>query len=400
MPTYTKETALYDTGAIKDGIDDAGTKADNYLTDVTGGGVMVHPSDDDTSGWKISSALELLKSGISYIWAGLVNSIATVRIGKETGGHSVIDENGMRVYGGGSGTAQIANLGYGSTQSESSTSQSAPYYDLGARGSTGTPSSVTNPYKGAYSVVEGYNSTAMQAYSHAEGLYCDATAVASHAQGIYTAATNKAQTVIGSGSLVGSLTPSSTTHPSGHNKFGQFAFVIGNGGNGGTSGSGYSAVSNALAIDWTGKIYTYVGPTRTGLSAFSNWTSAGNLKVGKITLNSSGGVSSTEDVSLATVDWVTGKNYGTITTSELKDTKSISSTAAGGTGTATFSLSVPSGYTITGIKSLYFSSHPGAFNIMGWNLNNDGSLTVNYRNVGASSYTDTLTVEVQTIKIG
>ena len=93
-------------------------------------------------------------------------------------------------------------------------------------------------------------------------------------------------------------------------------------------------------------------------------------------------------------------SWGTIglQTSELKETASIASTAAGGTGSKTFSLSVPSGYTVSGIKSIYFSDHTGAFNVMGWNLNNDGSLTVYYRNVGASAYTDTMTVEVQTLR--
>ena len=130
MTTYSKETALYDTGAISDDIEEAGTKADNYLTDVSGGGVMVHPADDSTSGWKISSALELLKSGVSYIWAGLVNTVATVRIGKETGGHSIIDENGMRVYGGSNGLTEIANLGYGLGKDEQGGTSDAPYYTL------------------------------------------------------------------------------------------------------------------------------------------------------------------------------------------------------------------------------------------------------------------------------
>ena len=89
----------------------------------------------------------------------------------------------------------------------------------------------------------------------------------------------------------------------------------------------------------------------------------------------------------------------TLTTSELKDTASIPSTVAGGQDKVDFSLSVPSGAVISGIKSIYFTSHPGAFNVMGWNLNNDGSLTVRYRNVGSSTYSDTMTVEVQTLKI-
>ena len=48
MPTYTKETALYDTGAIKEGIDNAGTKAEKYITKVDNAGITVHPYNDST----------------------------------------------------------------------------------------------------------------------------------------------------------------------------------------------------------------------------------------------------------------------------------------------------------------------------------------------------------------
>lgn len=191
MPTYTKETALYDTGAIKDGIDDAGTKADNYLTDVSGGGVMVHPSDDSTSGWKISSALELLKSGISYIWAGLVNSIATVRIGKETGGHSVIDENGMRIYGGSNGATRLANIGYDVGQDEGGhpSTNKYPYYTLGIR--------ADNTSVGNYSIAEGVDTEASGYASHSEGSGTRAIDKCSHAEGIGTITTDPFQHVQG-----------------------------------------------------------------------------------------------------------------------------------------------------------------------------------------------------------
>lgn len=220
MTTYSKETALYDTGAIANDIDDAGTKADNYLTDVTGGGVMVHPSDDSTTGWKISSALELLKSGVSYIWAGLVNNIATVRIGKENGGHSVIDENGMRVYGDSNGNTQLANIGYGEGSAQTGTAIT-PYYTFGVRKTTATAYSssstyvvgdmcvhnekvyvciddITTPeswtsshwryYIGNYSHAEGLDTIASGAYSHAEGERTKAIGMDSHAEGYYAIA--------------------------------------------------------------------------------------------------------------------------------------------------------------------------------------------------------------------
>lgn len=88
-----------------------------------------------------------------------------------------------------------------------------------------------------------------------------------------------------------------------------------------------------------------------------------------------------------------------LSTSELSEQEDIPSTAPGGTGSVTFNLNVPSGYTVSGIKSIYFEDHPGAFTVMGWNLNNDGYLKVWYRNVGANTYEDMIDVEVQTLKV-
>lgn len=212
MTTYTKETALYDTGAIAGDIQEAGTKADNYLTDVSGGGVMVHPSDDSTSGWKISSTLELLKSGVSYIWAGLVNNIATVRIGKEAGGHSVIDEHGMRVYGDTDGSKQLANIGYGEGANATGGTSVAPYYSMGIRADENDD--FIHDYVGTYSTSKTYNvgdlvlynnsvyiceieintpeswtpshwSVSIGNYSNSEGAYTISAGYASHAEGGY-----------------------------------------------------------------------------------------------------------------------------------------------------------------------------------------------------------------------
>lgn len=78
----------------------------------------------------------------------------------------------------GNGT-EIAHLGYGTTQGESGQTTS-PYYDLGVRKS-GTR-------KGAYSVAEGFDTTAGGSYSHAEGQYTTATGLASHSEGNNTTA--------------------------------------------------------------------------------------------------------------------------------------------------------------------------------------------------------------------
>lgn len=185
LPKRYKETNVFQKGAIDEGIKDAGGKATKYITDLTNG-IFVSPEGEgpnDTqtpTGWKIQDALELIKTGVSYIWAGLVNNIATVRVGKEAGGHSVIDESGMRVYGG-DGTTQLANIGYGEGASQSGTT-SAPYYTIGERKANSTI--------GNWSSVEGKNGTASAFCSHAEGFYTTASGQSSHAEGDTTTASN------------------------------------------------------------------------------------------------------------------------------------------------------------------------------------------------------------------
>ena len=94
MTTYTKETALYNTDAIGDGIDGAGETATNYITSVTNDGIMVADVNkgassgsitSSTTGWHIGGVLEFIRNGVSRFWIGLKNqgdATPTVRIGK------------------------------------------------------------------------------------------------------------------------------------------------------------------------------------------------------------------------------------------------------------------------------------------------------------------------------
>lgn len=97
MPTYTKETALYDTGAIQSGIDGAAQTATDYITAITGGGIMVHPSGDNTSGWRIADALQLLKSSIVAFSVSLVSGMAKVVVGESSKSHAEIDYNSLQL---------------------------------------------------------------------------------------------------------------------------------------------------------------------------------------------------------------------------------------------------------------------------------------------------------------
>lgn len=67
-----------------------------YITDFSDG-IMVHPEGDETTGWSIRTALELLSSGVSYIKAWLDNGVPKVRVGREDEGHLVFDANGMNI---------------------------------------------------------------------------------------------------------------------------------------------------------------------------------------------------------------------------------------------------------------------------------------------------------------
>lgn len=93
MATYTKETALYDTGAISSGISDASKTASNYLTNITSGGVYVHSADtssDPTAatakGVKITDQIDIIQGGNSVATFG-----STVTVGGQGGTQAIID---------------------------------------------------------------------------------------------------------------------------------------------------------------------------------------------------------------------------------------------------------------------------------------------------------------------
>lgn len=106
MTTYTKETALYDTGAIAGDIAEAGTTASDYITAVTNDGIWVHPEGAgpvngqptaNTSGWHISDAIELFRQGVSFIKMWVDNSVAKLRLGRGNESHVEIDFNSLKL---------------------------------------------------------------------------------------------------------------------------------------------------------------------------------------------------------------------------------------------------------------------------------------------------------------
>ena len=75
----------------------AATTATAYITDTTNNGIMVHPENDTTSGWSIAGAIELFKTGISYIKLWIDNNIPKIRIGKEDSKHVLIDDDSVDI---------------------------------------------------------------------------------------------------------------------------------------------------------------------------------------------------------------------------------------------------------------------------------------------------------------
>lgn len=89
MATYTKETALYDTGAIASDIGAAGETASKYITTVDGGGIKVHPENNTTDYVQIDGdSLDIYSGGQEVASYGI-----TSRIGKETESHINLSGN-------------------------------------------------------------------------------------------------------------------------------------------------------------------------------------------------------------------------------------------------------------------------------------------------------------------
>lgn len=81
-------------------IEDAATTATRYVTETSDEGIMVHPEDDDTTGWHIGAALELLKAGASVFKVWLDNVATKVRIGPEDSGNVLIDDDSVDIRNG------------------------------------------------------------------------------------------------------------------------------------------------------------------------------------------------------------------------------------------------------------------------------------------------------------
>jgi hypothetical protein len=150
----------------------ASGEATNFVTD-TKDGIFVHPKDNDRNGVRITDAIEIIKSNISCFKAWVADQLTKVRVGREDEGHTDIDSNGMRVYGG-DGTKQLANIGCTIATLPDGTAVQNPNFTFGER--TGDV--------GAYSTAIGWqNVVARGGISFAVGDNVLASGDESHAGG-------------------------------------------------------------------------------------------------------------------------------------------------------------------------------------------------------------------------
>lgn len=98
-------------------ISKAAQTATNYVTEINGDGVWVTPSNakpvngaavSTTSGWHISSAIELFRAGVSAFKVWVENNITKVRVGRDNDTNIVLDPNGIGFFGGSSKFAKLA----------------------------------------------------------------------------------------------------------------------------------------------------------------------------------------------------------------------------------------------------------------------------------------------------
>lgn len=151
-------------------MDDAATKATNYLSPDGTGTVKVHPQTGTNNYVQIdNTGMTVYKGGNDMAFFG-----ETARIGRNASGYSrtEIASTGVQFL---RGSTVLANIGYGSGNAESGTAN-APYYTMGYRKSSSA--------LGNYSMAEGADTTASGAYSHAEGHESIASGYGSHAEGL------------------------------------------------------------------------------------------------------------------------------------------------------------------------------------------------------------------------
>lgn len=104
MATYSKETALYDTGAIATDIAGAGQTATKYITKIDNAGIKVHPYNDSTSAADTKNYAQINASGLEVFEnvSGTSTSVAsfgtTARVGRSNSSRFLTNADSLQAY--------------------------------------------------------------------------------------------------------------------------------------------------------------------------------------------------------------------------------------------------------------------------------------------------------------
>ena len=116
--------------AIKRAKEASGVATD-FVTD-TKNGIFVHPKNNTADGVRITDSIEIIKGKLSFFRAWIDGELAKVRVGRADAGNTIIDSNGMKVYGG-DGTQRLIYIGYGKVYNSAGELVDAPFFEFGER---------------------------------------------------------------------------------------------------------------------------------------------------------------------------------------------------------------------------------------------------------------------------
>ena len=168
IPRLYKETNIYKKNAIAEGVEEAGSKAERYITDYTAYGTFLHaegtvsdPTSSAAYGVLIGntqatgSAVKIIRAGVAVAEYG-----SAARIGTADGENVLIDNDSVDIR---NGSTVLASFGARTTLGSRE--------QTGAEGTGSFSAGRNNIASGAYSSTRGYNLMASGDCASAEGGY-------------------------------------------------------------------------------------------------------------------------------------------------------------------------------------------------------------------------------------
>lgn len=281
MTTYSAEVNIYNPEAIADAVDEAGETASTYITEITGGGIQVHPASNTVDYTQVDAdGVHLYKGGESVADFGEV-----VRIGKDGTSTMSIDSdqitmldeennttfsiNKTEVYSKSgyeqaiSGTANSSTFVIPSDKtpvasseitvivsvivSGAGTAKTTHVFTAGTAGTSSATGSMTSSvtYDGNRTFRATPRTSSLTVSQITASWYYTETTVGLVESNVVS---NSGCTQLGNGTVAGSVSQTALGKYNVKDSQEDYAFIIGN-------GTSDSARSNAFAVDWDGYIY-------------------------------------------------------------------------------------------------------------------------------------------------